>query len=302
MATSSASVTRRSAPAIQMPFAPSSSRHSARQTGTKPWLPDHRFQTPMSEVDPKRQVSRARNIASAFTLTNLLKSEQHMDQLIELLMTRLGQLADARQPVEFDKWFNYIAFDIVGQMAFSSPFGFLESGTDIGGSIENSRVLTLYVAVAGFFVKLHQMTLGSPLVTKLGLMPSQHIFDTTLRAISKRRTNPEVRFDMFEHWKRMVAEHPDRMEENELYGVTNMTIGAGADTISATLQAFFYYLIRYPKHLERARAEILSAKTSRIVSFAEAQSLPFLQACIKETQRMHPAVAFGLPEWFPNGG
>lgn len=241
-------------------------------------LPDHRFQTPMSEVDPKRQVARAKNIASAYTLTNLLKAEKYMDQLIELLVTRLGQLADAQKPVEFDKWFNYMAFDIVGELAFSSPFGFLESGKDIGGSIENTRVLTLYTAVAGFFVTLHQMTLGNPLVTKLGLMPSQHIFDTTLRAIEKRKSNPDVQLDMLEHWKRMVAKNS--MEENELYGVTNMTIGAGADTISATLQAFFYYLIRHPKHLDRVRAEVLSAKTSKVVSYGEAQGLPFLQACV----------------------
>lgn len=122
------------------------------------------------------------------------------------------------------------------------------------------------------------MTLGNPLVTKLGLMPSQHIFDTTLRAIEKRKSNPDVQLDMLEHWKRMVAKNS--MEENELYGVTNMTIGAGADTISATLQAFFYYLIRHPKHLDRVRAEVLSAKTSKVVSYGEAQGLPFLQACV----------------------
>lgn len=232
----------------------------------------------MSEVDPKRQVSRAKNLASAFTSTNLLKAEQHMDRLIELLETRLGQLADARKPVEFDKWFNYMAFDIVGEMAFSSPFGFLESGKDIGGAIENTRLMTLYTAVAGFFYYLHRITLGSSLVTRLGLMPTQHIFETTLRAINRRRNNPEVRFDMLEHWKQNVA--AGRMKENDLFGSTNMTIGARADTISASLQSFFYYLIRYPKHLERVKEQVRSAKTSKIVSYSEAQSLLFLQACV----------------------
>lgn len=98
-----------------------------RRTGTKSWRCQITDFTPMSEVDPKRQVARAKNIASAYTLTNLLKAENYMDQLIELLVTRLGQLADAQKPVEFDKWFNYMAFDIVGELAFSSPFGFLES-------------------------------------------------------------------------------------------------------------------------------------------------------------------------------
>lgn len=246
----------------------------------------------MSEVDPKRQVVRAKNIASAFTLSNLLRAEPHMDKLIELFMRRLGEFADAQKPVEFDKWFNYMAFDIVGEMAFSSSFGFLESGTDIGGAIENTRVLTLYVALAGFFYSLHKLTLGNPLVTKLGLMPAQHIFDTTLRAINRRKMNPEVRFDMFEHWKQTLAKYPDRMEENELLGVSNMTIGAGADTISATLQALFYLLLRSPRHLQKVVAEVQSVKTSTVVSYSETQNMPYLSACVRAmTMTPHPRLA-----------
>jgi cytochrome P450 len=243
-------------------------------------LPDHRFQTPMSEVDPKRQVARAKNIASAFTLSNLLKSEKYMDDLIQLFHTRLEQFADNGEPVEFDKWFNYLAFDIVGEMTFSSSFGFVKSGKDIGGAIENTRVLTLYTALAGFFYTLHSLTLGNPIVTKLGLMPAQHIFDTTLRAINKRKENPEVRYDMIEHWKQTLTQHPERMQETEFYGVANMTIGAGADTISASLQALFYNLIRNPTHLEKVKAEVRSATTSKIITFTETQNLPFLQACV----------------------
>jgi cytochrome P450 len=243
-------------------------------------LPDHRYQTPMSEVDPKRCVARMKNIAAAFTLSNLLKAEKHMDKLIELFHSKLSGFADDGTPVEFNKWFNYLTFDIIGEMTFSSSFGFVESGKDIGGAIENTRVLTLYTALAGFFYGLHRMTLGNPLVTKLGLMPSQHIFDTTLRAINRRRENPEVRFDMLEHWKQVLAQYPERMEENEFYGVVNMTIGAGADTISASLQALFYYLLRYPQHYAKVKAEVRTSNTSKVIAFSETQNLPFLQACV----------------------
>ncbi|GAM37843.1 hypothetical protein TCE0_033f08102 [Talaromyces pinophilus] len=96
---------------------------------------------------------------------------------------------------------------------------------------------------------------------------------------------------MLEHWKQVLAQYPDKMEENELYGMTNMAIGAGADTISASLQALFYYLIRYPQHYAVVKAEVRSANTSKAIAFSETQNVPFLQACIKEAQRMHPAVA-----------
>lgn len=175
----------------------------------------------------------------------------------------------------------------IGEVTFSKAFGFLETGTDVGGSIENSRILTGYVAVVGYFQTIHRLTLGNPWIGKLGLTPSQHIFDTVRRAVTARQSNPDVRQDMLEQWMIQLKEHPDRFEENELYGVANATVGAGADTVSATLQAFWYYLLRNPTALKQLREEVDDAaargKLSSVVSFAEARELPFLQACVRMT-------------------
>ena len=238
----------------------------------------------MSEVDPKRRVERARNVAMGYTLSSLLRSEKYIDRLIELLGTRLTELSEAHRPVEFDKWFNYFAFDVIGEVTFSTPFGFLESRTDVGGSIQNTRILTVYVAVIGYFLTIHRWTLGNPWIGKLGLTPAQHIFDTVRRAVAAREKNPEVRTDMLEQWMNSMKANPERFDENEMYGVANATVGAGADTVSATLQAFWYYMIRTPDHLAKLREEIDAAqatgKLSKIVGYAEARELPFLQACV----------------------
>jgi cytochrome P450 len=248
-------------------------------------LPDHRFQTPMSEVNPKRRVERAKNVAAGYTLSSIIKSEPQINDAIELLEKRLDELAEAGQPVEFDRWFNYLAFDVIGEVTFSRAFGFLETASDIGGSIANSRALTLYVAIAGFFLTLHNATLGNPWMGKLGLTPSQHIFDTVSRAVASRKKNTEARTDMMEHWMQAQAAHPERFGETEIQAVASATVGAGADTVSATLQAFWYYLLRSPEDLARVRAEIDKAgeegKLSRVVSYAEARELPFLQACVR---------------------
>ncbi|KFY32922.1 hypothetical protein V495_08597 [Pseudogymnoascus sp. VKM F-4514 (FW-929)] len=269
-------------------------------------LPDHRFQTPMSEVNPKRRVERAKNVAAGYTLSSIIKSEPQINDAIELLEKRLDELSKAGQPVEFDRWFNYLAFDVIGEVTFSRAFGFLETSTDIDGSIANSRVLTLYVALAGFFLTLHNATLGNPWMGKLGLTPSQHIFDTVSRAVASRKKNTEARTDMMEHWMQAQAAHPERFGETEIQAVASATVGAGADTVSATLQAFWYYLLRKPEDLTRLQTEIDKAsregKLSKVVSYAEARELPFLQACIKETFRFHPAVAHGLARVVPEEG
>jgi hypothetical protein len=213
-----------------------------------------------------------------------LRSERHIDGLIALLEKRLTGLAMENKPVESDKWFNYLAFDAISEVTFSKAFGFLETGTDVGGSIENSRILTFYVAVMGYFQIIHRLTLGNPLIRKLDLTPSQHIFDTVRRAVTARKSNPDKRADMLEQWMLQLREHPERFEENELYGVSNGTVGVSANTISATLQAFWYYHLRSPQDLARVREEIDEAaaagELSPVVNYAESRDLPFLLACV----------------------
>ncbi|KAL4938329.1 hypothetical protein BDV06DRAFT_201108 [Aspergillus oleicola] len=277
-----------------------------------PWykvlaLPHCEFQTPMSETDPKRRVERARNVASAYTLSNLIKSEEHMDAMISLMLSRFDQFATKHELVDLDYWFNFLAFDIVGEVVFSEGFGFLESGKDLGGSIANSRSLNAYIAAAGYFQWLHNLTLGNPLLTKLNLMPNNHLFDTTMAALQRRQSNLRPRNDMIEHWKKTLQEHPERMTMTDLQATATGTVGAGADTISAALQSFVYHIIRKPQYLKKLRAEIDAESTQGrcndpVVSFAHAQNLEYLQACIKESLRIFGPVPFGLARLAPESG
>ncbi|ORY04544.1 cytochrome P450 [Clohesyomyces aquaticus] len=266
-------------------------------------LPDYRFQTPMSETNPRQHVLRTKNLAAGFALSHIIKSEAHVDKCILLLKKRLAEFSKAKTQINLDEWFNYMAFDILGEVLFSQNFGFLEAGKDLGGSIANSKVLTLYVTLAGFFQGIHRFTLGRPIVNDMKLMPTQHIFDTTLRAIQSRQKNAEVRKDVLSVWLKQHEDHPDRFSEKELYGCVNMTVGAGADTVSASMQSFFYHLTRNPQYLARVKQEIVDANlTADVISYADATQLPFLQACIKEGWRMFPPVPFGLARVSPPDG
>lgn len=163
----------------------------------------------MSELDPKRHIYKARNVAGGYALSSIIKFEPQVDKLLELLGTEFDALTKAGQPVEFDRWFNYFAFDVLGEVTFSQPFRFLETGTDIRNAIANTRALALYISVMGHYAWLHHLTLGNPMLSRLGLQPSSHIFDTCLAALDARKQNPDVRNDMVEHWMRMQQKYPD---------------------------------------------------------------------------------------------
>lgn len=71
---------------------------------------------------------------------------------------------------------------------------------------------------------------------------------------------------------------------------------AGADTTSVTLEWLMAELLRHPKVLSRARSEIKDAiGLGHEVEESDIARLPYLQAIVKETLRLHPTAPLLLP-------
>lgn len=238
----------------------------------------------MSETDPKRHIEKGRNVAAGFALSNIIRSEPQVDDIIQSLEKQLDVHAGSGKEAHMDRWFNYFAFDVVGEVTFSQNFGFVKAGNDIGNAIANARKLALYVSIMGHYVWFHHLTIGNPLMSTLGLIPASHLFDTALAAIDYRKKNPEARTDMMEHWLYARSNNPERMSEREVFAAATTNVGAGAETVSASLQGLLYYLLKKPVYLGRLRKELDAAQArgelSAIVQYSEATKLPYLQACV----------------------
>ncbi|KAJ6005490.1 hypothetical protein N7451_003434 [Penicillium sp. IBT 35674x] len=269
-------------------------------------LPDYHYVNQMSELDPTRHIQKTRNLSAGFSLTNITKMEPYIDSVLETFKIRFDELSATGGTVQFQDWFSFFAFDVLGEVTFSKSFGFVESGTDIRNAIANTGSLVYYIAVVGNYVWFHYLTLGNPLFSRLGLQPSSHIFDTCLIAVENRKKNPEIRYDMMQRWLDVRASHPDRLSEKDIFAAAVANIGAGAETISATAQAVIYYLLKNPQYMKRVREEIDAAQArgelSSVIQNSEAAKLPFFQACLKEAYRFHPGVAHNLPRIVPKGG
>ncbi|KAF2837252.1 cytochrome P450 [Patellaria atrata CBS 101060] len=269
-------------------------------------LPDKRYVNQMGELDPTRHIHKARNVAPGYAFSNVIKSEPYVDEAIRTLEDQLGKLSQDNKEVDFSQWFNWYGFDILGEVTFSKSFGFLKEGRDVGDSVANTAILAVYICIIGHVYWLHSWLLANPLIDKFNLRPSLHILDTCFAALDARKKSGEARKDMVEQWKETRAKHPDRMEEKEILAGCLVNIGAGADTISSALQAFFYHAIRTPGVYNQLRKEVDEAQArgelSAVVSHAEAQNLPYLQATIKEALRFHTPIGFGFPRVAPAGG
>jgi len=238
---------------------------------------------------------------------NILKFEDAVNRPIELLLGWMDQYSDRHEPMHLDKFLTYTAFDVVGEVVFSKPFGFTQQGIDIDNSIANSKGLSFFSATASFYRHWRNLLLTNPLMTQLQILPMGHVFNTAMKAVDERQKNAEARFDIVAHWFRTLEQAPDRLSIRNIHAQATNNIGAGADTVSCSIQAFIYFLMRRPESLRRVREEIRTAQgagmcLTKIVTHADAQKLPYLQACIKEALRFFSPVTMGLPRAVPDEG
>jgi cytochrome P450 len=72
------------------------------------------------------------------------------------------------------------------------------------------------------------------------------------------------------------------------------------------MQSFFWHVLHDARVYSTLESEILSATDSGILSnkitWAEAQQLPYFQACLKEAMRVRPAVGVNITRLIPPGG
>ncbi|OAT11573.1 benzoate 4-monooxygenase cytochrome P450 [Blastomyces gilchristii SLH14081] len=245
-------------------------------------FPDGRFENPMSATDPRVKMELSKHLAPAYTLSNLLVNERNISETIELLLGWLNKFASSGDPIDLGKYFTLAPSDIVGDAVFSKQFGFLREGLDINNSIANVS--------------------PNPVITWLNITPWGHLIDTAMSAIKERQKNQDARVDAVAHWFRMLHQHPNRMQLHEIHSAAFNAVAAGNETVASGLQAFVYYVIRHPNAWGRTRAEIETAGLEGpVIGYMDAQKLPFLQACIKETLRVFGPAPIVLPRIVPEG-
>ncbi|KAI3390560.1 hypothetical protein diail_9200, partial [Diaporthe ilicicola] len=264
--------------------------------------PDWRFQNPMSEPDPKRKVQRSKTFAAGFAQSNLLRSEEAISTTISKLLDHMDRYERRKDPMDLDKFFTYTAFDVVGEVLCSKPFGFLEEGKDVNNAIATNFSFQELVTWASHLRELHYIAVN-PIMTWLRLTPASWLGETAFAAVKDRMARPGKNFDMLDHWLKYVNENPDKATMREIMAQATNVVGAGSDTTSCLLQSVFYHLLRNPRTLKKARAEVTQIQDdNRVLPFSEVRDLPYLKACIDEALRIHPPIPMPLPRLTPKGG
>jgi cytochrome P450 len=115
--------------------------------------------------------------------------------------------------------------------------------------------------------------------------------------------------DLLTMFLKAQKENPTFFDDGRLLTMTTSIALAGSDTTAISLAAVFYHLLKNPECYEKLNREIdeaiatgLISDASGIITWSDAQKLPYLHACIQETFRVHPAIAMILERLVPPQG
>lgn len=105
--------------------------------------------------------------------------------------------------------------------------------------------------------------------------------------------------DMFIEAKKRF---PDIVDDNVIVVYLLSNVIAGSDTTASTMVAAVYYVLQHPSVHRKLREELEHANPSLPVTWKAIQHLPYLDAVMRETTRIHPGVGLMLERVVPDGG
>ena len=69
-----------------------------------------------------------RSLAGGFSNKALLEQESIVRRCVDRFIDKIGQLGTNAQGLNMTKWYEMIAFDVLGEMAFGESFNCIEDG------------------------------------------------------------------------------------------------------------------------------------------------------------------------------
>jgi len=226
-----------------------------------------------------------------------------VEPYINMFVTKLEEMiAPGPGPaaVNLVDWFNYLTFDMAGDLSFGESFGSVKNGkahpwVAISNSFGKGPVLMTVVAHYPPFADLFKY-----LIPKSTLRRVLAHRNMTKEMVHKRLTQDTDRPDYVTTIKESKTE---TMTEPEIEANLGIVIFAASETTSTALAGILRSLVQDERVMQKLLGEIRGsfARESDITTQSVAK-LDYLGAVINEGLRMCPPTAIGVPRVVPKGG
>lgn len=275
--------------------------------------------------DRHEHTRKRKTISHTFSAKSIWQFEQYIHANIELFVEKWDKTSGFPKKetgyasIDALNWFNYLAFDIIGDLAFGGPFGMLSRERDVAEMKKTFDAPTTYVPAIQVLNRRGEVsgTLGClPQLKPYSRYLPDRFFRDGLEAIENlagisvarvnERLQPEVmekntRVDLLARLMEGRDEKGEKLGRLELTAEAQTQLIAGSDTTSNTLCALLFWCIATPGVIGKLQQELDASlpQGTRIPSFTETKDLPYLSHVISETLRIHSTSSLGLPRLTP---
>ncbi|PVH96823.1 cytochrome P450-like protein [Periconia macrospinosa] len=271
----------------------------------------HQFPSLLSSLDQKWHDQQRKLINTAFSATAILKYEPWVDDTINVLLRELKSRflvgKGQSESLELYTWLAYFAADVISDLTYGQRTGFLETGTDVLGIQGNvEKVFQFWLLFAQMPI-LDRLTFKNPLLLFLnrhGIMESKkpllsivhRHFEARKKIWEEKDGREGDRVTLIDRFLQAQRDNAEKVPmPPERHAVTMVT--AGSETTAITLASIFYFLMKNPECYTRLQEEVdaitpdqlHTAGDSMVFPWRVAQTMPYLDACIREAMRLHPA-------------
>lgn len=262
-------------------------------------------------------------------MSSLVNYEPLVNSTLTYWLDKTEQMfANTGNSCNFSQWLQFFAFDVIGDLTWSKRLGFVEGNEDVDNIITFLGKFFDYVAPVGQMPILDQIFWKNPitlLAQRIGL--DKRVHPVTLFAQKQsqerasqvekikrfglsddERANPRG-IDLLSKFAQASHDHPF-MDDNRILSTCTSMVFAGSETTAISLSAVFYFLVKHPHAYTKLMAELdetvangtIESRPDRTVSWPEAQKLPYLDAVVQESFRLHPAPGLILERIVPPQG
>ncbi|KAL8893989.1 MAG: hypothetical protein Q9207_008560 [Kuettlingeria erythrocarpa] len=237
-----------------------------------------------------------------FTPAALKRQEPLMNLYVDRFIEKLRAQGDDAT-VELVQWFNFLTFDLTGDLAFGETFGCLETGALhpwIETIFSHFKSATLLASIR-FYPSLFGALMY--LLPASVLRKQQEHFkiakDKVQRRLNLEKSRPDFLQCVLEHQNKRA----DPLTEIEIEKTAATMIVAGSETTGTCLAGIINHVLKDRDVQDKLVHEIRSQyPRAEDIDHDSLARLPYLGAVIQEGLRIAPPVPTGMPRIVPAGG
>lgn len=263
--------------------------------------------------------ARLRKILShGFSAKAMMDQEPIFQHYVNLLIDRLHTACETNPVQDIISWYNWVTFDIIGDLTFGEPFGCLEETRYhpwVKLIFKNIEGIATDVAFRKFpFAR----TLGRLMTPKKVLRDVQTHREFTQAQVDKRCSFKGTRPDFMEPmiqareksvgwndpgWCVLKLTLTKQMSRAEMLANAHNLIIGGSETTATVLAGATYLLSTNKPVMQKLYDELKSSfQSGDEINLLSVQQLQYMMAVLHEALRLYPPVPSAIPRQAPAEG